>query len=67
LIERRQRIAGALQEQHRDLHVKQVFGAVLRGAAGRNEAYAQHRSIVAASAITRLVTAPEREIVPVAE
>jgi malonyl-CoA decarboxylase len=32
-----------------------------------HEAYAQHRSIVAASAITRLVTAPEREIVPVAE
>ena len=32
-----------------------------------HEAYAQHRSIVAGSAITRLVTAPEREIVPVAE
>jgi len=32
-----------------------------------HEAYAQHRSIVAASAITRLVTAPVREIVPVAQ
>jgi len=32
-----------------------------------HEAYAQHRSIAAASAITRLVTAPVREIVPVAQ
>jgi malonyl-CoA decarboxylase len=31
-----------------------------------HEAYAQHRSIVAASAVTRLVTEPERQIVPVA-
>jgi len=32
-----------------------------------HEAYAQHRSIAAANAITRLVTAPVREIVPVAQ
>jgi malonyl-CoA decarboxylase len=31
-----------------------------------HEAYAQHRAIVAASAVTRLVTEPERQIVPVA-
>jgi len=31
-----------------------------------HEAYAQHRAIVAASAVTRLVHIPEREIVPVA-
>jgi malonyl-CoA decarboxylase len=31
-----------------------------------HEAYAQHRAVVAASAVTRLVTMPEREIVPVA-
>jgi hypothetical protein len=29
LIERRQCIAGVLQEQHRDLNVKQMFGALL--------------------------------------
>jgi malonyl-CoA decarboxylase len=31
-----------------------------------HEAYAQHRAVVAASAVTRLVTMPEQEIVPVA-
>jgi malonyl-CoA decarboxylase len=31
-----------------------------------HEAYAQHRAVVAASAVTRLVTMPEEEIVPVA-
>jgi malonyl-CoA decarboxylase len=31
-----------------------------------HEAYAQHRAVVAASAVTRLVAIPEREIVPVA-
>ena len=31
-----------------------------------HEAYAQHRAVVAASAVTRLVNIPEREIVPVA-
>jgi malonyl-CoA decarboxylase len=31
-----------------------------------HEAYAQHRAIVAAGAVTRLVSLPEREIVPVA-
>jgi len=31
-----------------------------------HEAYAQHRAVVAASSVTRLVTMPEREIVPVA-
>ena len=31
-----------------------------------HEAYAQHRAVVAASAVTRLVTMPEHEIVPVA-
>jgi malonyl-CoA decarboxylase len=31
-----------------------------------HEAYAQHRAVVAASAVTRLVHIPEREIVPVA-
>jgi malonyl-CoA decarboxylase len=30
-----------------------------------HEAYAQHRAVVAASAVTRLVTMPEQEIVPV--
>jgi len=31
-----------------------------------HEAYAQQRAIVAASAVSRLVTSPEREMVPVA-
>ena len=31
-----------------------------------HEAYAQQRALVAASAVTRLVTMPEHEIVPVA-
>jgi malonyl-CoA decarboxylase len=31
-----------------------------------HEAYAQHRAVVAASAVTRLVTMPQEEIVPVA-
>jgi len=31
-----------------------------------HEAYAQHRAVVAASAVTRLVTMPEEEIVTVA-
>jgi malonyl-CoA decarboxylase len=31
-----------------------------------HEAYAQHRAVVAANAVTRLVHIPEREIVPVA-
>lgn len=35
LIPRRQFIAGALQEQHRDLNVKQMLGGVLRRAASR--------------------------------
>src|SRR5215471_18239467 len=35
LIERRQCVAGPLQEQHRDLYVKQMFGAILRRATGR--------------------------------
>jgi malonyl-CoA decarboxylase len=31
-----------------------------------HEAYAQHRAVVAASAVNRLVIAPEQEILPVA-
>ena len=32
-----------------------------------HEAYAQHRAVVAASAVTRLVRAPARDIVPVSD
>ncbi len=32
-----------------------------------HEAYAQHRAVVAASAVTRLVKAPARDVVPVGE
>jgi malonyl-CoA decarboxylase len=32
-----------------------------------HEAYAQHQAVVAASAVTRLVRAPARDVVPVAD
>lgn len=35
LIDRRQRISGTLQKQHRYLHFKQMFGTVLRWVTGR--------------------------------
>src|SRR5262249_30655362 len=43
LIERRQCIAGALQEQHRDLYVKQMFSTVPRRATGRMKRKSEER------------------------
>ena len=43
LIERRQCIAGTLQEQHRDLYVKQMFCPILRWTAGRMKRKSEER------------------------